>query len=104
MGDYFGIDSIEMGQDLPMGELRGLIMNQPGIINIVNLRVYNKVGGEYSQSQSSQPIWTVPSAGLRELNMLDDTIYAQPDEILHVRFPEKDIAVRVQTPNKPNLY
>tara|TARA_R110001583_G_scaffold117532_1_gene268659 strand:- start:645 stop:2495 length:1851 start_codon:yes stop_codon:yes gene_type:complete len=104
MGDYFGVDSIEMGQDLPMGELRGVIMNQPGIINIVNLRVYNKVGGEYSQSQSSQPILTVPSAGLRELNMLDDTIYAQPNEILHVRFPEKDISVRVQTPNKPNLY
>jgi hypothetical protein len=103
IGDYFDIDSIEMGQDLPMGALRGVIMNQPGIINIVNLRVFNKVGGDYSQSQSSQPIWTVPSAGVRELNMLDDTIYAQPNEILHVRFPEKDIAIRVQTPNKPIL-
>jgi hypothetical protein len=103
IGGYFDIDSIEMGQDLPMGELRGVIMNQPGIINIVNLKVFNKVGGNYSQSQSSQPIWTSPSAGVRELNMLDDTIYAQPNEILHVRFPEKDIAIRVQTPNKPIL-
>ena len=103
IGGYFDIDGIEMGQDLPMGELRGVIMSQPGIINIVNLKVFNKVGGNYSQSSSSQPIWTSPSAGVRELNMLDDTIYAQPNEILHVRFPEKDIAIRVQTPNKPIL-
>ena len=97
--DYFDIDKIEMGQDLPLGKLRGLIMEQSGIVNIVNLKIYNVVGGEYSQSQTTQPLFNTTT---REINLLDDALYAQPDEILHIRFPEKDIAIRVQTPNKPS--
>ncbi|GAI83546.1 unnamed protein product [marine sediment metagenome] len=50
VSNYFNINRIEMGQDLSLGELRSQIMNQPGVLNIVNLRVYNKVGGQYSQS------------------------------------------------------
>ena len=74
-------------------------MKQSGIVNIVNLKVYNLVGGEYSQSQTTQPLFNTTT---KEINLLDDTIYAQPDEILHIRFPVKDIAIRVQTPNKPS--
>ena len=37
VGEYFNIDRIEMGQDLPLGKLRGLIMKQSGIVNIVNI-------------------------------------------------------------------
>ena len=99
VGEYFDIDKIEMGQDLPLGKLRGLIMEQSGIVNIVNLKVYNAVGGEYSQSQTTQPLFNTTT---KEINLLDDTIYAQPDEILHIRFPGKDISVRVQSPNKPS--
>jgi hypothetical protein len=75
-------------------------MNQPGVLNIVNLRIYNKVGGQYSQSITSQPYG---DDSTREIALLDDTIYAQPDEILQVRFPEKDIAIRVRKPNKPTF-
>ena len=99
VSQYFNIDRIEMGQDLPLGKLRGLIMEQSGIVNIVNLKIYNVVGGEHSQSQTTQPLFNTTT---KEINLLDDTIYAQPDEILHIRFPGKDIAVRVQTPNKPS--
>jgi len=99
ISEYFNIDKIEMGQDLPLGKLRGLIMEQSGIVNIVKLKVYKVVGGEHSQSQTTQPLFNTTT---KEINLLDDTIYAQPDEILHIRFPEKDIAIRVQTPNKPS--
>tara|TARA_R100001463_G_scaffold12745_6_gene34334 strand:- start:9346 stop:11187 length:1842 start_codon:yes stop_codon:yes gene_type:complete len=98
--NYFNINKIEMGQDLSLGELRSQIMNQPGVLNIVNLRIYNKVGGQYSQSVTSQPYG---NDSTREIALLDDTIYAQPDEILQVRYPEKDIAIRVRKPNKPTF-
>ena len=98
--NYFNINRIEMGQDLSLGELRSQIMNQPGVLNIVNLRIYNKVGGQYSQSITSQPYG---NNSTREIALLDDTIYAQPDEILQVRYPEKDIAIRVRKPNKPTF-
>ena len=89
-----------MGQDLSLGELRSQVMNQPGIVNIVDLKVYNKVGGTYSQSVTAQPYG---NQGTREIGLINDTIYAQPDEILQVRYPEKDIAIRIRKPHKPNF-
>jgi len=100
ISEYFSINKIEMGQDLSLGELRSQIMNQPGIVNIADLKVYNKVGNTYSQSVTSQPY---VSQGTREIGLIGDTIYAQPDEILQVRYPEKDIAIRIRKPHKPNF-
>jgi len=100
VSDYFSINKIEMGQDLSLGELRSQIMNQPGVVNIADVKVYNKVGDTYSQSVTSQPY---VSQGTREIGLINDTIYAQPDEILQVRYPEKDIAVRIRKPHKPNF-
>ena len=100
ISEYFNINKIEMGQDLSLGELRSQVMNQPGIVNIVDLKVYNKVGGTYSQSVTAQPYG---NQGTKEIALINDTIYAQPDEILQVRYPEKDIAIRIRKPHKPNF-
>jgi len=100
VGDYFGVNKIEMGQDLSLGELRKQIMNEPGVINIVDIRVYNKVGDPYSQSVSTQPY---SNGTTKQIGLIDDTIFAQPDEILQIRFPERDIAVRTKRNTKPTF-
>tara|TARA_R110000824_G_scaffold57118_3_gene155651 strand:+ start:2408 stop:4228 length:1821 start_codon:yes stop_codon:yes gene_type:complete len=93
VSDYFNVSKIEMGQDLNLGQLRGQIIRVPGVLNIVDLKVFNKVGGNYSQAITSQPYSNVST---REIGLIDDTIYARPDEILQIKFPEKDIAIRVK--------
>ena len=100
VGDYFDVDRSEMGVDVSLGSLRALIMEQAGVINIVDVKVFNKVGGEYSQSISTQPY--IPQTN-REIQLIDDTIYAQPNEILQIRIPDKDIAVRIKKPEKPTF-
>ena len=100
VGDYFDVNKIEMGQDLSLGELRKQIMNEPGVINIVDIRVYNKVGDPYSQSVSTQPY---SNGTTKQIGLIDDTIFAQPDEILQIRFPERDIAVRTKRNTKPTF-
>lgn len=100
IGEYFDIDKSEMGVDISLGALRGLIMKQAGVLNIVDMKVYNKVGGQYSQSISTQPY--IPQTN-REIQLIDDTIYAQPNEILQIRFPDTDIAIRVKKPEKPTF-
>jgi len=100
VGDYFSVNKIEMGQDLSLGELRKQIMNEPGVINIVDIRVYNKVGDPYSQSVSTQPY---SNGTTKQIGLIDDTIFAQPDEILQIRFPERDIAVRTKRNTKPTF-
>ena len=93
ISDYFEVSKVEMGQDLNLGQLRGQIMRVPGVLNIIDLKVFNKVGGNYSQSITSQPYVNL---GDRQIGLIDDTIYAKPDEILQIKFPQKDIAIRVK--------
>ena len=100
VSEYFNVNKIEMGQDLTLGSLRAAIMRADGVINLVDLKVLNKVGGEYSQSLSSQPYLPLTN---RQLFLIDDTIYAQPNEIIQIRFPDKDIAIRTKTPTKPTF-
>jgi hypothetical protein len=100
ISEYFNINKIEMGQDLTLGSLRAAIMKADGVLNLVDLKVFNKVGGEYSQSVTSQPYINV---GDREIGLLDDTVFAQPNEILQIRFPEKDISIRVKKLTKPTF-
>ena len=100
VSDYFGEDKLEMGSDLSLGALRGDIMRTDGVLNLVDVKVYNKVGGEYSQSVTTQPYSDVAD---REIGLIDDTVFAQPDEILQIRFPQKDIAVRIKKLNKPTF-
>ena len=98
ISEYFAIDRLELGEDLTLGTLRSFIMSQPGVLNITGLYVFNKVGGEYSQSITTQPYI---NATTKQIGLIDDTIYAQPNEILQIRFPDKDISVRFKKPSKP---
>ena len=100
VGEYFKTDKIEMGQDLALGELRKQIMNQDGVVNIVDVRVYNQVGDPYSQSVSTQPYI---NATTKQIGLIDDTIFAQPDEILQIMSPQKDISVRTKRNTKPTF-
>tara|TARA_R110000744_G_scaffold11874_1_gene35870 strand:+ start:1111 stop:2952 length:1842 start_codon:yes stop_codon:yes gene_type:complete len=100
VGEYFKTDKIEMGQDLALGELRKQIMNQDGVVNIVDVRVYNQVGDPYSQSVSTQPYI---NATTKQIGLIDDTIFAQPDEILQIMSPQKDISVRTKRNIKPTF-
>jgi hypothetical protein len=98
ISDYFSVDKMEMGKDLSVSALRGDIQKQIGVITVVDLKVYNKVGDGYSESVTSQP-YINPST--REIGLVDDTVFAQPDEILQIRMPQKDIVIRVKKPTKP---
>tara|TARA_R100000805_G_C3623235_1_gene128890 strand:+ start:883 stop:2703 length:1821 start_codon:yes stop_codon:yes gene_type:complete len=93
ISEYFDVSKMEMGLDLNMGQLKGDIMRVPGVLNIIDLKVFNKVGGNYSQAITSQPYIDLST---RQIGLIDDTIYAKPDEILQIKFPEKDIAIRVK--------
>ena len=75
-------------------------MEQSGVLNINDIKVFNKVGGEYSQSLSTQPY--IPQTN-RQIQLINDTIYAQPNEILQIRMPNKDIAIRIKKPEKPTF-
>jgi hypothetical protein len=91
---YFSIDKRKMGEPLFLGKLMRDIGNVSGVENVIEIKVFNKIGGEYSSSQVTQPY--VDSV-TKEIRQTDMTIFMKSNQIYQIRFPNKDIAVRVKT-------
>jgi hypothetical protein len=89
-----------MGENVNISELRKEIQNQNGVISLSEIKVFNKVGGQYSSSQTSQPYL---DNGTRQIQLIDDTIFAEPSQTYQVRFPSNDINVRVKNYKTTNF-
>jgi hypothetical protein len=89
---YFSPLQRQMGQNVYVSEIRRLIQSENGVISISDMQFFNKVGGQYSSSQTSQPYSDVAT---KQIGLIADTIFAEPTQIYQVKLPNKDINVRV---------
>lgn len=92
---FFSIDKRKMGDPLFVGDLKKEIGNVSGVINVVDVRIFNKIGGKYSSAEVSQ---TYKDNISKEILQSDSTIYMKSNQICQIRFPQTDIKVRVKTP------
>ena len=92
ISNYFSPTNREMGQNVNVSEIRRIIQSQNGIISISDIRFFNKVGGQYSSSQTSQ---RYVDSQTRQIELIADTIFAEPTQTYQVRFPNSDINIRV---------
>jgi hypothetical protein len=93
ISNYFEPTNREMGQNVNVSELRRLIQSENGVLSLSDIKFFNKVGGQYSSAQTSQPY---SDSTTKEIGLIDDTIFAEPTQIYQVRFPNKDINIRVK--------
>jgi hypothetical protein len=93
ISNFFSSGNRQMGQNVNVSELRRNIQNQNGVISISNISFFNKVGGLYSSSQTSQ---RYKDSVTKEIELISDTIFAESSQTYQIRFPTKDINVRVQ--------
>lgn len=82
----------EFGQDVIISEAKRLVQSIEGVVSVSGVKVYNRTGGQYSTSQTAQEYI---DASTKEIRLIDDTIFAEPTEFYQIRFPNKDIGVRV---------
>ena len=92
ISNYFNPLTRQLGQNVVVSELRRLIQAENGVISISDMKFYNLVGGQYSSFETSQ---AYSDTVTREIQLFADTIYAEPAQIYQIRFPNKDINVRV---------
>ena len=88
--NYLDINNHEMNEDLFLGPLQTEILNANGVINILDIKVYNKVGGQYSNNVISQA-FADTSTG--EIEIINNTIYSTEDSMFEIRYPSRDIRV-----------
>jgi hypothetical protein len=91
ISDLFETSNMVMGKSMYTGDIMKKVTMTNGVLDIVSLKVMNKVGGEYSSNTTSQPYTD-------ELNRVIDTtdgiIYVQENQTLQLRFPDKDIIIK----------
>jgi len=89
---YFSPNNRQMGENVYVSEIRKNIQNEDGVISVSDILFFNKVGGQYSSSQTSQK-YSDPET--KQIQLIADTIFAEPTQTYQIRFPNKDINVRV---------
>jgi len=93
IADYFNPQIRELGQNVYISELRSILQNLTGVITVTEMIFQNKVGGQYSSAETSMP-YSDPEQKI--IQSVDDTLFAQPNQVYQVRYPQKDIKVRVK--------
>ena len=93
VSDYFDPVNMQMGENVNVSEIRRLLQSENGVISVSNISVFNKVGGQYSSSETSQ---RYSDSTTKQIELIDDTIFAEPSQMYQIRFPSKDINIRVK--------
>ena len=89
-----------LGQNILLSELNRIVQAENGVISVTDISVFGKVGGQYSSAETSMPY---SNSVTKQISLTDNTIFAQPNQIYQVRFPSKDIVVRVKNYQTTNF-
>jgi hypothetical protein len=93
---YMDVNKFDMGDNIYLAALMETINNVKGVLNVIDMRVFNKIGnGEYSMNEIAQPYLDEET---REIDLLGQfTLFGESTSMFEVRYPNKDILVRVKT-------
>ena len=90
---YFTPQRQQLGANVNVSDIRRIIQDVPGVISLADLKVFNNVGGRYSNSQTSQ---RYSDSETKQIQLIDDTIFAEPSQVYQIRFPESDITCKIK--------
>ena len=89
-----------LGENVNISEIRRILQSEDGVISVADIGVFNKVGGKYSSSETSQR-YSDPVT--KKIELIDETIFAQPNQVYQVRFNNDDIKIRVKNLSTVNF-
>ncbi len=96
--NYMDINNFQMGDNIYLSDLVKEINAVAGVVNVIDLRVFNKVGGVYSLNEISQPYI---DSTTREIDIspetADYTLFGEPTSMFEILNPATDIIVRVKS-------
>ena len=108
--NYMDVNKHQMGDDIFVGDIEKEISKIDGVLNLIELRVFNVYGNGYSSSKSLQQIMTpeecymdteldvAPSQNRDRINLKasDKMLYTENDTLFEIRYPERDIICKVK--------
>lgn len=106
--EYMNPDKHQMGDDIFLGDLEKEISLLDGVINLIDLRVYNEYGPKYSPTQTTQQVkddtecYGTTSGEISssrseiDLDASDHILYSENDTMMEIKYPEQNIRVRIK--------
>lgn len=104
--EYMDINKHQMGEDIYISNLEKEISQLDGVLNLIDLRVYNKTDDGYSKTESTQPgVVEGPcetsnvalTSKQIDLDASDGILYSNSDTMFEIKYPSRDIKIKVKT-------
>lgn len=104
--EYMNPDKHQMGDDIFLGDLEKEISLLDGVVNLIDMRVYNEHGSRYSPTLTTQQIKEdtecygtttgeiSTSRSEIDLDASDHILYSENDTMMEIKYPEQNIRVR----------
>ena len=100
VSEYMSPENRNLGENVNISEIRRILQSEDGVISVADISVFNKVGGKYSSSETSQR-YSDPVT--KKIELIDETIFAQPNQVYQIRFNNQDIKIRVKNLSTVNF-
>ena len=93
--EFMDINKHYMGENIYLGQLIENVNNVGGVTNVIDIRIYNKVGENlYSMNEIEQPYIDEET---RQIGISEQyTLFGNPISMFEIRYPERDIKIRVR--------
>ena len=92
--EYFDVKNFEMGDNIYLSNLVEIINNINGVLNVIDLKIFNKTGPGYSNNETSQPFVDDET---KEIDLLGEyTLFSEGNSIFEIKNNLKDIRERVK--------
>lgn len=97
---FFDISKTDMGDDIFLAQLYENINNINGVLNVTSLKVFNKVGGVYSNNEIEMKY---SNNTTREIQLVNNSLYSSENSMFEIKFPEKDIRIFLKSVRDGNF-
>ena len=96
ISEYLDINKWDMGDNIYISQLIENINNVAGVLNVTDLRIYNKVNenGKYSLNTIAQPLVDDATG---QINLQKYTLFGVPNAMFEIKYPKSDIKVSIST-------
>ena len=104
--DYLDINKHNIGDEIFVGDIKKEISKIDGVINLISLKAYSVYGGNYSSTMTQQETVGQPvryeydNSAMEveiDLDASDYIIYSSGEGMTEIKYPEKDIHIRIKT-------
>ena len=96
---YMDISKHRLGEDIYIGDIEREVGNIEGVLNVIETRVFNEYGNEYSNTITTQAVLSEDTTHTNsyefDLEQSQYTLNSESDEMFEIKYPEKDIRIKV---------